>query len=80
MTGDELYSKLNYQGMEEDVRKLAIKDHPDMIEKIAVMTTSHVCDLVARDYEQLYAESEEIGLVKIADVSKVKDFIAVIQR
>jgi len=67
MTGRELESNLNYIGMSKNVRKLAVKDHPEMIEKIACMSDLEVCDLLAKDYDLVYAESEELGLVKHED-------------
>lgn len=80
MTGRELASKLNYLGMERDVRKLALKDHPDMTQKIAIMSDVEVCDLVAEDYEMIYAESEEIGLVKHDDMEQCFKLIHKIKR
>lgn len=80
MTGRELSERLNYIGMEKGIRKLAIKDHPDMIEKIATMSELEVCDLIAKDYDMLYSESEEIGLVKKDDYMECLRLINIISR
>ena len=80
MTGKELSERLNYIGMEKGIRKLAIKDHPDMIEKIAIMSKLEVCDLIAKDYDMLYFESEEIGLVKKDNYMECLRLINIISR
>ena len=61
--GRDLQNKLNYLGMERDVRQLALDDKLDTPENIAVMSTTEVCNLVAEKYVLLYADSEELGLV-----------------
>ena len=81
MTNRELNDKLNYNGMERAIRKLAIKNHPDISEDIAVMSCLDVCDLICKDrYEILYAESEEIGLAKREDSPAIKKMLEVIGR
>ena len=54
MTGRELEDKLNYLGMERKLRKLALEKKLETAEKIAVMTTTEVCDLVLKEYEVVY--------------------------
>ena len=62
MTGRELSEKLNYLGMERKIRKLALEEKMETAEKIAVMSTMEVCNLVSNEYEIVYSENEEIGL------------------
>lgn len=80
MTGRELSEHLTYTGMEIAVRKLAIREHPDKIEKIAIMSELEVCNLIAEDYEILYAKDEEVGLVKKDDLDKCFELIHMIKR
>ena len=67
MTGRELSGNLNYLGMSSGIRKLALKEKLATAEELAVMNEVEVCDLVANEYELVYAENEEIGLVRKAD-------------
>ena len=80
MTGRELSDKLNYLGMERGIRKLALEDKLEVPEKIAVMTTTEVCDLVSKEYEVIYSESEEIGLVKKNKMEEYKSLVKTISR
>lgn len=80
MTGDELGAKLNYTGMERAVRRLALEDELASAEEIAVLSLKEVCGLVAKGYEMLYAESEEIGLVRREDLPEVNKRIRRISR
>ncbi len=80
MTGRELSDKLNYLGMERGIRKLALEDKMETSEKIAVMTTTEVCDLVSKEYEVVYSESEKIGLVKKDKMEEYKSLVKNITR
>ena len=80
MTGRELSEKLNYLGMVRGIRKLALDRKMATAEKIAVMTEVEVCDLVANEYEVVYAESEEIGLVHKDKVEEYNKLLTVISR
>lgn len=80
MTGRELSDKLNYLGMERGIRKLALEDKLEVPEKIAVMTTTEVCDLVSKEYEVIYSESENIGLVKKNKMKEYKSLVKTISR
>ena len=80
MTGRELSGKLNYLGMERGIRKLALEDKMETSEKIAVMTTTEVCDLVSKEYEVVYSESEKIGLVKKDKMEEYKSLVKNITR
>lgn len=75
MTGRELENKLNYLGMERNLRKLALEEKMETPEKIAVMTTTEVCDLVSKKYEVVYCESEEIGLVEKDKMSEYESLV-----
>ena len=79
MTGRELSEKLNYTGMENAIRKLAIKDKMAPIEKIAAMSELEVCELIAKEYELVFEESECVGLVrkdKSKELFKMLEFIS----
>lgn len=79
MTGRELSEKLNYLGMERGIRKLALEDKMATAEEIAVMSEIDVCELISKEYELVYSESEEIGLVhkdKIAEYNKLLKVIS----
>lgn len=81
MTANELYNKMSYTGMERDVRKLAVKNHPKMVNDIALMNVLEVCDILCKDgYEILYSEGEEIGLAKSADISEIMKKLEIISR
>lgn len=64
MTGRELREKLIYIGMEKELRKLVIDEKMAKPEEVAVMAAYDVCDLVVEQYAVVYAETEEIGLVR----------------
>lgn len=80
MDGRTLNDKLNYVGMEKAARKLALKEHPDRMEEIATMTSVEVCTLIAEDYEMVYAESEEVGLVKKENIPQYGKIIVRLER
>ena len=74
MTGRELSENLNYLGMSSGIRKLALK------EKLATAEELAVCDLVANEYELVYAENEEIGLVRKDKMGEYNKLVTVISR
>lgn len=76
MTGRELLDKLNYLGMERGVRELALEEKLESAEKIAVMSTLDVCELISNTYELVYSESEELGLVRN---DKMKEYTALVK-
>lgn len=76
MTGRELLDKLNYLGMERGVRELALEEKLESAEKIAVMSTLDVCELISNAYELVYSESEELGLVR---VDRMKEYTALVK-
>lgn len=76
MTGRELLDKLNYLGMERGVRELALEEKLESAEKIAVMSTLNVCELISTTYELVYSESEELGLVR---VDRMKEYTALVK-
>ena len=80
MDGRELESKLNYLGMSRGIRKLALRDNLAPADELAVMSEVEVCELVAQNYQLVYAESEEIGLVHNDNAKKFFDMIEVISR
>lgn len=80
MTGRELSDKLNYLGMERGIRKLALEEKMETAEKIAVMSEVEVCDLVSNEYEVVYSENEEIGLVRKDKLKEYESLVKVISR
>lgn len=80
MTGRELESKLNYLGMSRGVRKIALDDNLASSEELAVMSEVEVCDLVAQNYQLVYAEDEEIGLVHNDKAKELFGMIKVVSR
>lgn len=80
MTGRELSDKLNYLGMERGIRKLALEEKMETAEKIAVMSEVEVCDLVSNEYEIVYSENEEIGLVQKDKLKEYESLVKIISR
>ena len=80
MDGRELESKLNYLGMSRGVRRIALDDKLASAEELAVMSEVEVCDLVAQNYQLVYAENEEIGLVHNDNAEELFDMIKVVSR
>lgn len=80
MTGRELSGNLNYLGMSSGIRKLALKEKLATAEELAVMNEVEVCDLVANEYELVYAENEEIGLVRKDKMGEYNKLVTVISR
>lgn len=80
MVGQQLGEKIAYAGMERDLRRLAINDKLASVEEIACMTRWEICDLVAKKYEMVFAESEKVGLVKIEDMDTYKKIVRVLAR
>lgn len=80
MTGRELSDKLNYLGMERGIRKLALEEKMETAEKIAVMSKVEVCDLVSNEYEIVYSENEEIGLVRKDKLKEYESLVKIISR
>ena len=80
MTGRELSEKLNYLGMERGIRKLALEDNMATAEELAVMSEVVVCELISKEYELVYSESEELGLVHKDKIGEYKKLLKVISR
>ncbi|MFR8069032.1 MAG: hypothetical protein ACLU79_07175 [Clostridium sp.] len=80
MTGRELLDKLNYLGMERGVRELALEEKLESAEKIAVMSTLDVCELISTTYELVYSESEELGLVRVDRMEEYTALVKIISR
>lgn len=80
MTGGELSEKLNYLGMKRKIRKLALEEKMETAEKIAVMSTIEVCNLVSNEYEIVYSENEEIGLVHKDKLEEYSALVKIISR
>ena len=80
MTGRELSEKLNYLGMVRGIRKLALEEKMETAEKIAVMSEVEVCDLVSNEYEIVYSENEEIGLVRKDKLREYESLVKIICR
>lgn len=80
MTGRELIDKLNYLGMTRGIRKIALDDKLASVEELAVMSEVDVCDLIAQNYQLVYAEDEEIGLVHNDKAKELFNMIKVVSR
>ena len=80
MDGRELESKLNYLGMSRGVRKIALDDKLASAEELAVMSEVEVCELVAQNYQLVYAEAEKLGLVHNDDAKELFAMIKVVSR
>lgn len=79
---EDIDSKLNYLGMSKEVRKIALDDKLASAEELAVMSEIEVCDLVTQNYQlvYVYAEDEEIGLVRKDKAKELFNMIKVISR
>lgn len=80
MTGRDLFDGLIYSGMERGVRKLVLEEKLESADKIAVMSTLEVCELISKTYEMVYNESEEIGLVRKDMMKEYNKLVKVISR
>ena len=80
MTGRELSLKLLYTGMEEGIRKLALKEKFATPEELAVMNEIAVCDLALTQYEVVFAGDEKILLVKRDDINEFEKLVTIIER
>ena len=80
MTGRELSSKLLYTGMEEGIRKLALKEKLATLEELAIMNEIAVCDLVLTQYEVVFTGDEKILLVKQDDIDEFNKLVTIIER
>lgn len=80
MDGRELASTLNYLGMSRGVRKIALDDKLASVEELAVMSEVEVCDLVAQNYQLVYAKDEEIGLVHNDKAEELFNMIKIVSR
>ena len=80
MTGRELEECLHYTGMIRAIRKLALTDKLADAEKLAVMTTEEVCNLVVKKYDVLSAGGERLILVPKENMEKVLSLVRMIDR
>lgn len=80
MDGRELESTLNYLGMSRGIRRIALDDKLASAEELAVMSEVEVCDLVAQNYQIVYAEDEEIGLVHNDKAKELFSMLKVVSR
>lgn len=80
MTGSDLNERLLYLGMERDLRELALKSKLIKADKLALMPTIEICDLIVEHYEIVFSEKETIGLVKKEDFEKYKKIVKFIER
>ena len=79
MTGNELFNRLHYVSMDRSVRELALKDKLATAEKLAVMTTEEICDLIVEKYEVVMCEYEDILLIpkdKMKEFNKMAVYIS----
>jgi dihydroneopterin aldolase len=63
MNGKELESCLNYDGMIREVRQFAVDKKLAPIEKLAIMSTGDICNLIVENYEVISCESECVSII-----------------
>ena len=63
MDAQELFNNIRYEGMERDLRRLAVNKKLDTLENIAIMPIKEVCALVLKHYEVISIEDECISLL-----------------
>lgn len=80
MNGRELESKLNYLVMSRGIRRIALEDKLASVEELAVMSEVEVCNLVAQNYQLVYAEDEKLGLVHNDNAEELFNMIKVVSR
>lgn len=80
MTGRELEECLHYTGMIRGIRKLALTDKLADAEKLAVMTTDEVCNMVVKKYDVLADGGERLILVPKENMEKVLSLVRMIDR
>ena len=80
MTGRDLANKLNYLGIEKNIRKLALDEKLATPENLAVMSIIEVCELVLEQYECVFSEDENIGLVRKDMMPEYKALIKIISK
>ena len=80
MDGRELASTLNYIGMSRGIRKIALDDKLASAEELAIMSEVEVCDLVAQNYQLVYSEDEELGLVHNDKAEELFNMIKIVSR
>ena len=80
MDGRELLTKLTYHGMSRGIRELALRNNLATADELAVMAEVDVCDLIAQNYQLVYSEDEEIGLVHNDNSKKLFNMIEIISR
>ena len=76
---NELFNRLHYVSMDKSVRELALKDKLATAEKLAVMTTEEICDLIVEKYEVVMCEYEDILLIpkdKMKEFNKMAVYIS----
>ena len=70
----------NYAKYRYNMVKLALEDKMATAEEIAVMSEIEVCELISKEYELVYSESEEIGLVHKDKLIEYGSLVKVISR
>lgn len=80
MSGIDLSKKLLYIGMEEGIRRLALKDKLATAEEIAVMSIEKVCGLIVQKYAVTFWNNEEIMLVPKDKIEQYSKLVTIISR
>ena len=66
--------------MERKIRKLALDEKMETAENIALMTSPEICNLIAKKYEVVYSENDEIGLVHKEKMEEYSKLVKIISR
>lgn len=80
MDARELSQKMNYIGMERDLRKLALREKMATPEELAISTELQICEMILNRFEVVFVERERIGLIKKEDAEIYNKVIELIER
>lgn len=80
MTGKELSDEIVYTGQERDARKLLLESGLAKAEEAALMADSDVYNKLAKEYELVKKNPEEILLIKKEDLPKLQAMVKVLKR
>ena len=75
-----LNGKLNYLGMERDMRKLLIEEGIKKAEDVAIMTSVETCDALLEHYEVVSCENECVTIIKHEDVKTYNSMVKYLKR
>ena len=80
MDARELSQKINYIGMERDLRKLALREKMATPEELAISTELPIYEMILNRFEVVFVEHERIGLIKKEDAENYNKIVELIER